>query len=94
MTGNNLVLYSHIASYLTHHFGYQAMEVVAAKHLIFSLLKQLHAQTGTNVDQVSDCMNEAFDALIQSRGLSIEHVAKAHDSFRHLTACQKEQQRT
>lgn len=92
MTGNNLLLYSHIATYLTHHFGYQVMEVIAARHLIISLLKQLQSQTGTNVDQVSDCVYQAFDSLIQSRGLNSERVAQAHQSFQRLTECPPDQQ--
>jgi len=92
MTSNNLLLYSHIASYLTRHFGLKVMEVIAARHLIVSLLTQLQKQTGTHVERVSDCMRQGFDALIGSRGLNSEHVAEAHRIFQCLADCRSERQ--
>lgn len=83
-----LCLYSHIATTLTHQFGYPAMEIIAARHLIIRLLDEVYRQTGNNVDQVTSCMNQAFDALGQSRGLSANTLSNAQISFEHLTSTQ------
>ena len=88
MATTSLILYSQLASSLTLHFGMSVMEVVAARHLVGSLLTQLHKQTGHNVDSIRACMHDAFDALIQSRGLDFKRVAEAHCVLDHMTASQ------
>lgn len=61
------------------------MEVVATRHLLNSLLAQMQAQTGHNVEHIRRCMHDAFDALVRERGIDFKTVAQAHCSFEQLT---------
>ena len=60
------------------------MEVVATRHLLNSLLAQMHTQTGRNVEHIKRCMQDAFDALVRERGIDFKIVAQAHVSFEQL----------
>lgn len=86
MPTTSLILYSQLASSLNQQFGLAIMEVVAARHLLGSLLTQLNKHTGSNVEPVRGCMHDAFDALIRIRELDSKGVAEAHCALDNLTA--------
>lgn len=75
---------SYLADSLNVQFGPGVMEVVAARYIVTRLLAEFASQTNNATDSIEAVVDQAFDALVNARGLCPEQVRMATASFKYL----------
>lgn len=85
MPGTPIDVPSYVADSLNVQFGPDVMAIVATEFILKKLLNDLAYQTSSSVDELHNCVDQAFSALAQYKQLSPYTLDMARISVRHLS---------